>query len=376
MKTDDIIANCQATKSLSSKQLTPLNIIFRPNRQLSHFSGRPGGLPPARLVELAPTLLTRITFGEWQVTPVNLDFHNDFAIITCYFNPNHYQTRRRNFETFASSINVRGTVLVIECAFDDSDYELPSGLVYKRVRAKDLMWQKERLLNILIAELPQVISKVAWLDCDLVFENDGWLADADKALDTYRVVQLFERVVRLPQGSTQNAGGGETRESFGSVYARSTMPRRDPAAQHHGHTGYAWAACRDVLRHGLYDGCISGLGDHLMAHAFAGDWGSPCLKSHFEENLVYRKHFEAWYQAVHPLVYHKIGYVPGKIFHLWHGNYDDRRYVAQTRELNALNFSPGEDLQVGACGCFEWNSLNPDLRTWAKHYFSARHEDR
>ena len=145
--------------------------------------------------------------------------------------------------------------------------------------------------------------------------------------------------------------------------------------QDHGHTGYGWAARREVLSNGLYDGCISGLGDHLMAHAFAGEWNSGCLQLHFRDNLAYRSHFEKWYRAVYRMKLAGIGCVPGKVLHLWHGEYNDRRYIERNLEMNNFGFDPSRDLRVGSSGCHEWNSAKPDLHCWAKEYFQSRRED-
>lgn len=65
------------------------------------------------------------------------------------------------------------------------------------VRAKDILWQKERLLNLALAHLPAVARKVAWLDADLLFEDPSWACETSRRLDTFPVVQPFAAIARL-----------------------------------------------------------------------------------------------------------------------------------------------------------------------------------
>src|ERR1051325_10609150 len=79
---------------------------------------------------------------------------DDIWVVTCYFNSSGYQTKLNNFHKFESRFRKAGINLVtIECAFGDSDFaldELPNTL---RIRSQDIMWQKERLINVAIAKL-------------------------------------------------------------------------------------------------------------------------------------------------------------------------------------------------------------------------------
>ncbi len=59
---------------------------------------------------------------------------------------------------------------------------------------QDWIWQKERLLNILLDRLPKRITKVAWLDADLLFLNSDWARLASESLETWAAIQLFDYV--------------------------------------------------------------------------------------------------------------------------------------------------------------------------------------
>src|SRR5262245_14756207 len=96
----------------------------------------------------------------------------DLWVVTAYFNPAGFRSRRRNFDLFRERIAAAGLPLVaVECSFDGRPFELPPGPGVRHLLGRDVMWQKERLLNVAIAGLPAECRKVAWLDADVLFEN-------------------------------------------------------------------------------------------------------------------------------------------------------------------------------------------------------------
>jgi hypothetical protein len=301
----------------------------------------------------------------------------DLCVVTAYFNPAGFQSKRRNFDLFRERIAAAGIPFVaVECALGDRPFELPPGPGIRQVRGQDVMWQQERLLNVAIAELPDACGKIAWLDADLLFENPDWAVDTAARLDEFPVVQLFDRAVRLPRDATDDDDAGDRYPGFAAVYARE--PQRllagDFAA--HGHTGFAWAARRDVLAgRGLYDACIAGSGDHMMAHAFCGDWTSACVDRIIGAANRHRRYFADWCRTVYPRVRARVGCVPGTVLHLWHGEVRDRRYVDRNRELAEFGFDPTTDIRVGHSGSWEWASRKPRLHRWAADYFGRRRED-
>ena len=299
-----------------------------------------------------------------------------FGVITCYFNPNRYRSRLRNYLLFRDSLRVSGMpCLTIECLFDGLSPELADSDGVHTVIARDVLWQKERLINLAIARLPKEWTTIAWLDNDILFENPKWAVDAVAQLERHVIVQLFSEIIRLPQGATWGRQGQQW-DSFGSVIKRNPNQLLKLSFARHGHTGFGWAAHRDFLtRHGLYDGCISGTGDHLMAHAFAGDWTGECIDRIFGAADPYRSHFTEWARAAYRSVRAKVSYVPGTVFHLWHGDIVNRQYDLCNQELASSNFDPTIDLRVGAGGCWEWATDKPSLHAWAAEYFGTRKED-
>jgi hypothetical protein len=238
------------------------------------------------------------------------------------------------------------------------------------------MWQKERLLNVALRRLPGDCEIVAWLDCDVLFENPNWAVEAAAQLQTHAIVQLFLDVVRLPENSLWGTANGDRWESFGSVLKRTPNVLLEGDFARHGHTGFAWAGRRELLaEHGLYDSCIAGSGDHMMAHAFAGDWKGHCIDRIVGRENEHRAHFEKWARSIYRDVRARVSVVGGTLFHLWHGDTDKRRYVLRNRELAEFAFDPRSDLRIGDSGAWEWASGKPAMHSWAVEYFSQRCED-
>lgn len=346
---------------------------------------------------------------------------DDLWVITSYFNPSNYRSKLANYNAFAEKILESGiNLLTVECAFGNAPFSLDSRPNVLQVRTKHIMWQKERLLNVALSSLPKGVEKVAWLDCDILFSNADWASQASKLLDSVPVVQLFETVVRLPKGQVSYIGEGETWQSFAYVWHTNPDLIFTGDFYQHGHTGFAWAARRELLqKHGFYDACISGSGDHVMAHAMCGDFKGSCIDrimGEYQSTLEYavqalirhtlkgfvitplhrfivdlgrksikrlqRKkynrlfaHFLDWGLPFYQDVQGKIGYVSGTVLHLWHGDFSNRKYLRRHDELKRFNFDPVLDLCVNAYGAWEWSSDKPKLHQWARDYFDQRKED-
>src|SRR5262245_39618201 len=88
---------------------------------------------------------------------------SDLWVVTSYFNPCRYKTKRENFDAFMDGMRETGAnVLTAELAFADEEFELEPGPDVLHLRGSGIMWQKERLLNLAIAHLPDSCRKVAW----------------------------------------------------------------------------------------------------------------------------------------------------------------------------------------------------------------------
>ena len=297
-------------------------------------------------------------------------------MVTSYFNSHNYASKRRGFELFRRSMERSGVPLYIgECAFGEEEFELAPSREVFHFRSRDVMWQKERLLNLTIDRVPDRYTKIAWLDADVLFTNPRWLVEASERLEECPVIQPFTHAMRLRPGETSYFGAGE--RSRGFCFTCSALPALSRLRYHvHGHTGFAWAADRQLLSDlGLYDAAIGGTADHLMAHAFSGDFGSPCLQLVFNRSSGYLDHFRRWAEGAWERVRGRLGCVGGAVLHLWHGETVNRAYVRRYHELTGLGYDPAVHLRCDPGGLWAWSDAGAFLSDWAIGYFRDRRED-
>ena len=153
----------------------------------------------------------------------------------------------------------------------------------------------------------------------------------------------------------------------GRLELRTGGPRRPSA-------GLAWVARRSLLeKHQLYDARVIGGGDSSIAWAALGTF-DQCRES-LRLNAREEKHYRAWAEPFFADVGGRIGYVDGRAFHLWHGDFMDRSYEQRHQGFARLDFDPFSDVALRHDGCWRWSSEKPELHEYVKSYFFARNED-
>lgn len=273
----------------------------------------------------------------------------------------------------------------IELAFGNTKFQLnkPDAYHLVQVRGTDLMWQKERLLNMLLDVLPPECDKVAWIDCDILYSYDGWSQRIEEQLDKFALIQPYMWAVSLPQCKLSRPspnhwvnhdcyGAGEIRKSF-CYYAchRDAYP-----GLWGGHVGYAWAARRDLLKkHKLYDVVITGAGDLFMCYAawgmFAAVDRTPIMEK-FSQGIC--DHWFDWGLPFYLDVKKSGGpsYTEDLILHLWHGDTTNRNYLQHSACLTACHFDPDKDLELSPDGCWQWKRKNYWLRDSIQNMFKQQ----
>ena len=112
--------------------------------------------------------------------------------------------------------------------------------------------------------------------------------------------------------------------SFCRNYRQNNFWRSD-VYNTHGHVGFAWGARREVLeRVPLYDKALIGGADHIIAHAAVGQINHPCITKSFTDNI---EEVNEWSQRFFEETQGYVSYVPGNLFHIWHGDVSKRQYT-------------------------------------------------
>lgn len=298
------------------------------------------------------------------------------AAVCCYFNPCHYRNRYKTYGQFAARIHAaKVPLLTVELALGDDPFELDGYPNVLRVRAKDVLWHKERLLNIGIERLlDQGFRKIAWLDADIVFRNDDWPKQVSRTLDDHPVCQVFRTVFRQRErGNTFRAVPSSARD------ASAGHALKDSAVC----PGFGWAATADTLNRGLlYDRSILGSGDALMFFASycwpsSSDW-ELSVKDLGSINRLpqgLRKDYFNWASRWGAIVKGRLGFSDCEIVALYHGTIANRQYGSRDHILVNHDFDPSSDLCHDQHGCWQWNSDKPLLHDEVRSYFIKRAED-
>ncbi len=300
------------------------------------------------------------------------------GVITAYFNPVEFVTRRANYNLFAAGLAESNVdLLTIECVSLGRKAELSDsgfGQVIT-VRADDILWHKERLLNLAIQHLPEQVEAVVWVDSDVLFENKSWPAEVAHLLERYHVVQLFSSMTHLPPKTTKPNSNAHWLPSYGAKLASSSSTIATRFAEH-GHTGFGWAIRKSSIEGvGLFDVCVAGGADHLMAHAFSGNWHVPCVDRLLGRQSPLRKQFDEWSERLNRAIDGRIGVCQGRLMHLWHGSLKQRCYFERNRQLLKIGFDPKRDLARDSEGCWRWTDRNSSTAKFLTSYMSERQED-
>lgn len=306
--------------------------------------------------------------------------------ITSFFNPMNYRRRLENYRVFRNYLDV--PLITVELAF--GDFQLTSSDAEKlvQIRGQDVMWQKERLLNVALQQVPPDCECVSFLDADVIFGNKNWVAETTDRLRQYPIVQLFETARDLPLDFDWNRDSVSDVDSklTGESVAKVAMDRGiehvfDPEQffvksprQRSIRCGLAWAGRMELLRrHQFYDSSIVGSGDLAMVAALFGKWRSYCSFARMGQARA--EHYTRWAKPFHNDVGQAVGVTAGNIYHLWHGAPEARQSTQRHRITEVFDFDPSSDLILDSSGCWRWNSHKPDLHRKVAEYFRERNED-
>ena len=295
--------------------------------------------------------------------------------ITAYFNPMGYQRRRANYRVFRDRLSV--PLVAVELAYGPG-FELTEGdaEILIQLRGRDVMWQKERLLNVALSALPSSCRKVVWTDCDIVFEAEDWAERVNRLLERFQLVQAFSCVHHLSPRSLPTETLHTQPSAAFAIASDAQGPNRfgRPTLRGPGSTnnGLAWAARREMLdEHGFYDACVVGGGDLAMVSAAYGCFDLAMRNMNEKQT----EHYAAWARPYYEKLDAEAGFLDCRLFHLWHGEIDQRRYRGRHVGLRQYGFDPFEDIAHTADGSWRWNTTKPHMHAYVRNYFSSRSED-
>lgn len=285
------------------------------------------------------------------------------AIITCHYNWFGFESPRRNLQQFLSA-TAELPVYGVEAQLPGHVMQTTGLPGWQQVIAdeRQVMMQKEALLNLAAASVPAEYNALVWVDADILFTNPDWFRHTAKMLDAVPVVQPYSVAV----WQDRNGQPVDQRQSIASA------PDRLLRCQ--AHPGFAMAARRSLWAPkigGLYDRMVVGNGDVGFAAAALGQ----NLPGHLRMSEAMHLHYHGWAEGVklwakgrHP------GVVSGQACHLWHGDLKDRHYMDRNGSLCQVD--PTVHLRLAENGLMTWTDAAPfGLRYSVRSHFANRRED-
>jgi len=323
-------------------------------------------------------------------------------VAAAYSNPFRWRTRRELANDFrrhmAASPNV--VLHVGELAYGDRPFEVtdpssdPNDV---QLRGRDILFQKENVLNLVIKTFPPDCRFGAVIDMDWHFTRHDWALEAIAQLSIYEWTQLFSSYADLSDNSLDHGQHVvRTNPSFMYNYVKNNysipkgytnggwkLPKtRDDyydsamggAPQGVGATGGAWAFRRSAFDAvgGLMERCCLGHGDYFQSFSLVSEDTPDMHVSGYTKD--YQDYLSAWQKNAARLK-KNIGYVSGFCTHFWHGPKTRRSYSTRDLILVKHKFSPTYDLIPNSQGVLQLNPDKPALRDAIRQYFLSRSED-
>lgn len=314
-------------------------------------------------------------------------------------NPLRWRSRYQNYWKFQKHVEDSGAILyTCEVAYGDRLFELtePDNPRHLQLRTADEVWHKENALNLMIQRLPADAKYVAWIDADVTFQRPDWAQETLHLLQHYDFIQMFSHAHDIDNNHViQSHHTGfiyqyeqehlhpniENIVTPGSVTPRfGTLPDHYSSGGSGGtfnywHPGFAWAARIDSLNKVgmLIDWAILGSADWHMAWALIGQPDKSIKISDISD--TYARWTLEWAARCDQHIKQNVGYMPGSVFHSFHGSKPKRRYYDRWKFLINAKFNPSIDLKKDRQGLWQLSGNNKVLRDGIRMYNRFRNED-
>ena len=289
-------------------------------------------------------------------------------------------------------------LITVEQAFGNRPFILtkPNDPFNVQVRTVEELWHKENMINLGVRHAmsefgSENVREVAWVDADCrpMMLPREWFEETWHQLQHYEFVQMWENMIDLDYYFNPI---GAPMPSFMANYIKYGTPNpaefkkiQDASAYPYGYgsktfgrPGLAWAANVDAFNKvgGLIDFCILGAGDWYMSHALVGTinqtYGEAGASSDYSKALM------EWQVRCERWIKRDVGFVPGTVYHDFHGKKVNRGYQSRGKILTGNQYNPRTDIKLDGQGLIQLETHEPrqiKLRDQIRAYFRARNED-
>jgi hypothetical protein len=326
-------------------------------------------------------------------------FPDRLYIVTTIFNPLRFRSKYWNYNLFENMIEKSGAILyTAEIAWGDRHFEVtqPYNPRHLQLRAKDNqeIWLKENSLNLLINRLPTDAKYIAVVDADVGFARPDFAQETLHLLQHYSWIQMFSHATDLGvnyeplhtipgfvYGKKEIIEESEPNVSRTEGYYYGLVKKTSGEKKSrwlYRHPGYAHAFRKEAYDKvgGLVDWTILGSGDYVMSKSLFGEV-EDTIRGDYTEN--YKKLCREWEYRALRHIRKNVGYLPGTIYHYFHGDKIARNYNTRWKLLVDAKFDPLTDLKKDWQGLYtledHGDDRSIDLRDGIRRYARIRNED-
>jgi hypothetical protein len=300
--------------------------------------------------------------------------------LTSFYNPLKGSLRRLNYQCFRRHLGV--PLLTVEWA-PHGNFELSHQDADELIQVSggDLLWQKERLLNMGLARALELgYDKVAFLDSDIVFKDPEWHEEVSEGLNHCEFMQCFATVNHLPQGNHQDLSRAALFElpfeyqspSFASLISQGQNLFTAIGHDFRGRSSPGLATAIHIGRlkgWTNYEGNIVGGGDFAMLSAISRNTEEMFAVRPYSSS--HRRHLLEW-AALQASWNIRTRASSGQICHLWHGLRSDRQYVQRYSILADCDYDPASDIDMDSPGPLRFVAERHKLRHAVESYIGSR----
>jgi len=300
-----------------------------------------------------------------------------FYVISVLQNPSRSRSIMKNHLKFQRQMKHYGIKLItVECVSDNAPFALtqinnePNHI---QIKASDVFFFEENLINIAISKLPPDAKYVAWCNCDINFTNSHWVEDTINSLKTFKAVQLFERIFYTDnEGNEVEQSKGFAARLFGRKKENDSVEKilKENTIE----SKYAWGFRYEVLKElgGLIDFSPIGNNHKIMAY---------CLANMAEQyipigiSFPFKEAIEEWQNNAREVLRNNIGFVIGAIqVPLSKAKKESEVYdnwpLLQDHKFNQVN-----DLYKNKDGLYCFEKGRKHLADDLKAYFNTVHKE-
>ena len=298
------------------------------------------------------------------------DINKYLDVIIVYYNYCQYQSRYNVSKDFIErySSHPKINLYVVELVYGNANFFLTEedNKNHLQLRTEHPLWHKENLINIGIEKLlPKNWQNVAWIDCNLEFENKDFVEKTLKQLERYDFAQMFSLIKY--QSSNKN---DDKTESFKSLIYSISGTNYDISSK----PGGAWACTKEGYNKigKLFDKSLCE-SDCVLAQALG------LKKNYYFNNKKNVKYLEYVDQYVKKIINQNItvSYANNIVIYYWHGNQENRSYhLFRKQMLMKYDYNP-DFFSYDKNGILvPNNNCAFEILDYIRKYFERRMEDK